>query len=252
MSDTEIKSAADLLKHAEGLIYENAFDDAERLAREALSLNPPKWDAGRAYKLIGICEGLKGNYREAIASMKQAVTVYPEYASGYYNLACLQAQLGDKGGMLHSLEQCIKFGLSECVYDYRPQILEDEDFEPFRADPDFIALCDRLPKDPLLRKVYQLLQDDEPGHDPYLAYQVGEEVLPQVSDKLAVLEAMEYALDSIVSDLDEHGEVNLELYGDGTQTIEFFRQQQQQVYERVRAVKRTGTRSYVFKIFRGY
>ncbi len=61
---------------------------------------------------------------------------------------------------------------------------------------------------------------------------------------------MKYALDTIVEDLDEHGEVNLELYGDGTQTIEFFRQQQHQVMERVRTLKRTGVKSYVFMAFR--
>ncbi len=116
-------NAKELLNRADGLVREDAFDDAIGLAREALLLNPPKWDAGRAYKLIGISEWLKGNSQGAIASMKQAVTVHPEYASGCYNLACIQAQLEDKEGMLHNLAQCIKFGFSESVYDYRPQIL---------------------------------------------------------------------------------------------------------------------------------
>lgn len=236
------------LNEAEQLVREGQTSRALTLADSVLEHSPPLqiWHRCRAHKLRSLAMWHDGRRDEAVVEMRRAVDLQPTYATGHYNLAAFAAHRGDKAELLARLAQAITHGAKQYVMDYRPIIRDDPDFDGFRSDPDFQALVDTLPKDPTLRSVYQHLQDDE----PYEAWKRGAEVLEQAADRLAVLQAMEAALESICSDLDEHGEVNLQLYGAGAHSVEFFTQSLSDVQRRLKEARAAGQRSTVFRTFR--
>lgn len=93
--------------------------------------------------------------------------------------------------------------------------------------------------DPELKKVYAKL-----SHEDYLAYLNGKKLAIVATDKLAVWEAVNQALENIISDLDEHGEINKNLYGDHSKI--FFQQEKKKIEERIEKLKADGKASTVF------
>jgi len=149
----------------------------------------------------------KGDTPAGIVHLNRAVRFNPKYATGWYNLACIHAKIGEKPLMLKALSEAIAWGKSEYCMDYRKSAMDDKDFENFRNDEDFLALV--FPVPPVLKELYLAVWANE--GDTIL--ELGDKLLKdKKADKLAVLEAMRYGAEIISSDLDEHGDVNLTLY----------------------------------------
>ena len=77
----------------------------------------------------------------AIDGLQRALAVEPDDALVHYNLACYSSLAGDKHCTLRHLARALALDPS-----YRRLIDGEPDFDPIRADPDFLALCRGLEK----------------------------------------------------------------------------------------------------------
>lgn len=200
------------------------------------------WMHRRAVKTLAIDAINNGQAQVAIDLLKPVLDSDANYDSGWYNIACAYAQLGQKSFMLEAVKKAIQTSRSEAAYDVRPDLKDDEDFSGYRNDPDFIALVSPLPNDPTLLPTYKLLQ--EGLLDKVLTQ--GEDALAQATDRLAILEAMFDAAQRIDSDIDEHGEEFSEYKHQQVHYREVIQRLKTEIFEE----KKKGAKSSVFRSFK--
>jgi len=93
--------------------------------------------------------------------------------------------------------------------------------------------------DSTLTKLFALISDA-----PYRCLVSGEKLLPTTTDKIAVLQAMQEAVRTILSDLDEHGDANIDEYGGKGKA--FYLQKKKFLSEQLDNVKKAGASSSAF------
>ena len=223
-------------------LYQKKWDEAISLAQKALELDP---QCEQAQKVWGLALQFKGDSEAGIEHLDRSVKLNPKYATGWYNLACIHAQRGDKVPMLAALIEAIRWGKKEYCMDYRKSAMTDKDFDAFRDDKDFMELV--FPVPPELKELYLAVWENE--GDQIL--ELGTRLLKdkKVRDKLAVLDAMNYGADIIVSDLDEHGKINMTLYkheGKG-----YYQKLQRMLQDRAAKLRAQGHKSDVWLKFHG-
>lgn len=86
----------------------------------------------------GSIKAMLGEFDNAIDLHMQAITVDPEFAPAYYNLAAVFAKTNRSKEALASLNKAIS--LDE---KYRAMAKRDKDFDSVRSLPEFIALTER-------------------------------------------------------------------------------------------------------------
>ncbi|MBD3277919.1 MAG: hypothetical protein GF388_06445 [Candidatus Aegiribacteria sp.] len=242
LKDQRLAQAETAADEAESLIMYGNYDNAIKKAEEALESSPK---LSRAHKYIGLALFFKGDSINAIKHLKLACEINPKYASSWFNLACIYAQTEQKSLMMHALGEAIVWGLREYTVDYREKALNDPDFAYYLHDEEFMALCSPVPED--IEQVYRALNLWE--FDDVISR--GKLILQKenISDELAVVDAIRYAAESIVSDLEEHGDVNLDLYeGD---SLDHYRKIAQEYGSRAAKMRKGGAESRVLDISRG-
>ena len=70
------------------------------------------------------------------AELRAGIETYPNAWQGYFNLACIEARLGNRDEALDQLERAAELDREPVTKLAR----EDEDFESVRDDPRFLAL----------------------------------------------------------------------------------------------------------------
>ena len=223
-------------------LYQKRYDDAIEWAKKALEIDA---QCDQAQKVWGLGLFFKGQEDEGIEHLYLSVKYNPKYATGWYNLACVHSKRKEKGMMLAALAQAVLWGKKEYCMDYRKNAMEDADFDNFRTDKDFLELV--FPVPPELKELYLAVWDNE--GDKILG--LGEKLVKsrKVKDKLAVLEAMRYGAEIIVSDLEEHGKANLSLYQHEDQR--YYEDLLKDITARIGAARKKGQKSDVWLKFKG-
>jgi tetratricopeptide (TPR) repeat protein len=239
---TNKSDASQLADRGTGALYNKNWAKAIEWAKKALELDP---ECEAAEKVWGLALHFKGDSEAGIEHLERAVKLNPKYATGWYNLACIHAQRGEKVPMMAALVEAITWGKKEYCMDYRESAMTDHDFDAFRKDKDFMELV--FPVPPELKSLYLAVWDND--GDKIL--ELGEKLLKDktVSDKLAVLDAMDYGADIIVSDLDEHGKANLTLYQHESQA--YYKNVQKTIRDRAAKLRAKGLTSEVWLKFHG-
>ena len=78
----------------------------------------------------------QGDEEGARRELEAGIETYPDAWQGHYNLACVEARLGNRDAALSRLERAAELD-REAVSKYAPQ---DEDFASLMDDPRFLAL----------------------------------------------------------------------------------------------------------------
>ena len=197
----------------------------------------------RALKVIAVLRTNGGDARGALPLLERAIQLRPGYASAWYNLACVHALLGRREALLDALGRAITLGRTDYA-DYAEAACRDPDFTPFRQDAGFLALVDRLPRDPRLRALYKAFEEEH--YDEVL--ERGEQLLPTATDALAVLECMQAAAEFIVGNLQEHGDDSTEYYD---KPLQHYMERQNQIGARIDRLTEEGHKSDVWSRFAG-
>ncbi len=153
-----------------------------------------------------------GRPRAAVPLLEQALEANPEYASGWYNLACAWSLAGEKAPMLEALKKAIEHGKQTLTGDYREEAASDPDFERWEGDVDFLQLVRPMAEIPGAEELKSLYQGER--FDTVLlkaASLMGEN--PQHAQTYATLARK--ATRAVLGDLDEHGDANAGDYGLG-------------------------------------
>lgn len=99
-------------------------------------------------------------------------------------------------------------------------------------------------KDAKIKKFYEDFSSEEPNK----VILEGEKILPQVSDKLAVLEAMRQSAENIISDFAEHGEGQSETWGG--KGVSYFKNYKADIEKRIKELASAGAKSTVFSEYK--
>jgi tetratricopeptide (TPR) repeat protein len=128
-----------LIDRAEWASRMGHYDQAIAYAKRAISMNDP--DLGYlAYKRLGVAQVLSGQLLKGKATLERCIELKPDFASGYYNLACTHARLGNRNAALDMLARAM--ALQKCAGNrYGHLALTDPDFDVLRGDPEFRSLC---------------------------------------------------------------------------------------------------------------
>ena len=102
---------------------------ALKQAAESLAENVPVWLS------LGWCYKRIGRLDMAIESLQEAIEIEPQAAIVHYNLACYWSLAGNKRQALACLSQAI-----DIDGDYRDMVGSEPDFDAIRFDADFRAL----------------------------------------------------------------------------------------------------------------
>jgi tetratricopeptide (TPR) repeat protein len=79
----------------------------------------------------------QGNEERARAEFEAGIAAYPDSWQGYYNLACVEARLGNRDAAIEQLRRAAERD-PESVRKYAPG---DSDFASLEDDPDFLAIA---------------------------------------------------------------------------------------------------------------
>ena len=79
----------------------------------------------------------QGNEERARAEFEAGIAAYPDSWQGYYNLACVEARLGNRDAAIEQLRRAAERD-PESVRKYAPG---DSDFASLENDPDFLAIA---------------------------------------------------------------------------------------------------------------
>jgi mannose-6-phosphate isomerase-like protein (cupin superfamily) len=85
----------------------------------------------------------QGDEEGARRELEAGIETYPDAWQGHYNLACVEARLGNRDAALSRLERAAELD-REAVSKYAPQ---DEDFASLMDDPRFLALTGQADAD---------------------------------------------------------------------------------------------------------
>ncbi len=124
----------ELLERALYSSYRKQWSKALEYARGAIDKEPNNF---LAYKRLGLALWYSDKKDEAIDAMKKSIELQPEFASAYYNLACFYAIDNMKTEMLFHLKKSIEL---DKYTNYREMAENDEDFDRFIEDDDFLEI----------------------------------------------------------------------------------------------------------------
>lgn len=111
-------------------------------------------------RLLSEDAGLReGDPGRAAALLKRALAVDPADPESHYLAARLMARLGKKPQVLSHLQKALDNAAGTIAV--RTLARFEPDFDGFRKDPEFSALVDLFPTDPLLRPLYVALDAQE-------------------------------------------------------------------------------------------
>lgn len=85
----------------------------------------------------------RGDEEGARAEFRAGLEAYPEAWQGYYNIACAEARLGNRGAALEQLRRAAEIN-QEVVAKYAP---DDRDFASLMKDPEFLAITGQADAD---------------------------------------------------------------------------------------------------------
>lgn len=85
------------------------------------------------YEGYRLCD--EGSWEEALARGREAVAMAPDRGEPRYHLACYYSKAGQREMALAELASAVALDPS-----LKPRAQEDQDFEPLRADPGFLAI----------------------------------------------------------------------------------------------------------------
>jgi TolB-like protein/Flp pilus assembly protein TadD len=114
----------------------DAASEGLRRAEHALALNP---EEGRAWSLGSLALLDAGDRARAIDWSRRSLDLNPEDTCTLVNHACLTARTGGKDEALDLLDGLFARGLGK-----RDWVDHDPDFDPFRGDPRFERMLERL------------------------------------------------------------------------------------------------------------
>jgi mannose-6-phosphate isomerase-like protein (cupin superfamily) len=92
--------------------------------------------SGWEWSFAGVSRLDQGDEAGARAELAAGIETYPDAWQGYYNLACIEARLGNEDAALEALEQAAERD-RETVAKYAP---DDEDFASLKDDSRFLAI----------------------------------------------------------------------------------------------------------------
>lgn len=133
----------ELLDRALYASYRKQWTRSLDYAQQAVELSP---ENHLAYKRLSLALWHIGEHEQAIAAMEKSVALHPEFASAYYNLACFYALRDQKIEMLTNLRKAIEL---ENNIDYGEMASQDEDFDHYSSDDDFLAATKTAASSPL-------------------------------------------------------------------------------------------------------
>jgi tetratricopeptide (TPR) repeat protein len=92
--------------------------------------------SGWEWVFAGISRLEQGDAEGARAELRAGIETYPDAWQGYFNLACIEARLGNRGEALRQLERA-----AELEPERVPKAAaDDEDFDSIRDDEQFLAI----------------------------------------------------------------------------------------------------------------
>jgi tetratricopeptide (TPR) repeat protein len=99
--------------------------------------------SGWEWTFAGVSRLDRGDEEGARRELQAGIETYPDDWQGYFNLACIEARLGNKDEALDQLEQAAKRD-PETVAKYAA---DDEDFAALTDDPRFLAVTGQADTD---------------------------------------------------------------------------------------------------------
>jgi tetratricopeptide (TPR) repeat protein len=133
-----------LYERAANLYRRGRFQDAEKMYKDVLRLNP---DHVEALNNLGVVYIQKKDYTGAKSCFEKAIQLRPEFVEPYYNLACLHSIKGEVKEGLIQLKRAIS--MNPTVRDWAKK---DTDLQNLRGIPGFEVLLRRAGEGP---KAYQ-------------------------------------------------------------------------------------------------
>jgi len=201
---SKARSIFDNHRTIDDLFEKKSFPKIEGHIKTSLALDP---QCAPALIWQATLDRRAGRPADALAALERAVAGEPAHARSHYELAGEYATAGDRARALAHLDRAIQ--LSGVLHGYHDRVHGDPRFASLHGDPELLALCDPLPRDPELRPIYEHLQGGRYADALRLAATAP--MTPAIADVLALV------LGAIVADLMEHGEDNAESYGDPEQ-----------------------------------
>jgi tetratricopeptide (TPR) repeat protein len=126
-------------KYAEAVVpYEKA---------RALETNGSKLSSDQHRILVdqlAMAYGISGDLKKSRALLEKAVRDNPEYPLNYYNLACVNAEEGNKGEVLTNLSHAFQHEDNLLKGEKMPDPRTDSSFQKYVRDEDFIKLMAKL------------------------------------------------------------------------------------------------------------
>jgi mannose-6-phosphate isomerase-like protein (cupin superfamily) len=101
-------------------------------AKPGEAYQPSGWE----WVFAGVSRLEQGDEVGARRELQAGIETYPDAWQGYYNLACIEAKLGNKEGALAQLERAVELD-GETVAKWA---VTDEDFDSIRDDQRFLAI----------------------------------------------------------------------------------------------------------------
>jgi tetratricopeptide (TPR) repeat protein len=102
-------------------------------AKPGEAYQPSGWE----WTFLALSQLAKGNADEARGVMREGVELYPAAWQGYFNLACIEARIGNHELALDALERAAELDRDGAARWAR----EDEDLAPLRHEPRFLAIA---------------------------------------------------------------------------------------------------------------
>ncbi len=102
--------------------------------------NTIKDDEANLYFYEGLAHFWAKDYQKSILSNEKSLSIN-NYAGSWFNKACCYAKTNIKDKMLYNLEECFK--LSAWHYVPMASVDEDDDFEDYKKDANFIKLVEK-------------------------------------------------------------------------------------------------------------
>jgi superkiller protein 3 len=129
MSERVVPNTARLYDRAMDLYRKGRLQDAEKLYKDLLRLDPTFSDA---LNDLGVIYIQQKNFAEAKECFEKAIQLQPNTVEPYYNLACLHSIKGELQEGLMQLNQAI--ALNPAVKDW---VENDPDMVNLKGVPDF-------------------------------------------------------------------------------------------------------------------
>lgn len=125
-----------------GLAHEGLGEYEHSIAafRRAIELNP---SSTQAHYNLGTVLLRTNAYQAARTSLHEALRLDPHASDAWYNLAVASTRLGEKDQALQQLKRAIEFNPALAA-----EAQGDSDFTSLHTDPDFLAVTQRLERNP--------------------------------------------------------------------------------------------------------